>query len=264
MPYRNPVLFALVLLLVVPLRLQAACLEQARTPYEKVYCEIVDQGQGAGLPAFEDFRRNTVKVQALLLKRPAARAGIELPTPTPSSRDKPVERKPPPKRKPQPAPQMQALDGCRLDGKTITCPHERYQLANNRPNSDLNTGALKPDNTLDLPRFQGDLNNESAVRHYLSRAYDRYIPKMLDIGLAGATMSFSEFYYSFRRHARQGVDFAKRLEQTYQLLKQDKRTKQIAPNLTDELPENIDHCGRINPRILVCDNVSTNWVYVRQ
>ncbi|MFE8071128.1 hypothetical protein QQM79_08715 [Marinobacteraceae bacterium S3BR75-40.1] len=266
MPRWNPVVFTALLSLSLSTA-QAACLDEARTPYEKAYCQIVEKGEGGGLPSFEDFRRNTPRVQALLLKRPAVRAGIELPQRA-QNRNRARDRALPsrqPSNPPSPRSEVSSsLDQCQLEGRIISCPGVRYRLAGNRPNSDLAPGALGPANTLDLPDYQGSLDDEAAVRRYLSGAYDRYIPKMVEIGLAGVTMSFSEFYHRFRRHAEQGVDFTRRLEQTYQLLKQDKRTKAVASRLNRGVPHQIEHCARINIEILVCDNVSTNWVYVKQ
>ena len=49
--------------------------------YEDVYCQIKHKGQGHSLPNIYEFRKNNVLTQAFLLKRPAARAGIDLKIP---------------------------------------------------------------------------------------------------------------------------------------------------------------------------------------
>jgi hypothetical protein len=123
-------------------------------------------------------------------------------------------------------------------------------------------GVLEDGNTLSLPSFEGDRGDEEAVRRYLSDAYDIYIPKMLAIGLAGTTMSFTAFHNAFHSIEDGGVDFAQRLEQTYHLLKQDKKTLAVKTRYHDELPENINLCTEINRDIVVCDNIGKNWVYV--
>ena len=49
------------------------CMDGAKTDLEKLYCQVVREGQGAGLPSATDFRRNDPQVQRLLLRRPAGR-----------------------------------------------------------------------------------------------------------------------------------------------------------------------------------------------
>lgn len=252
----------------------AATCPQPQSDYERIYCEIVAGGGGGSLPSFEDFRRNSPQVQALLLKRPAQRLGIELtaperaapmatePAPQPSAAEPAVMAGPQSSPGPQPSPEPQGLRGCSLRGEVIECGHRRYQLATNQPNSALADGVLVEDNRLELASFSGDPSNEAELRQYLSDAYDRYILKMLEIGLGGATMSFSEFYHNYQRHQASGVDYAQRMEQTFQLLKQDKRTRAVPSRLTERLPQSLTHCSGIGARVVVCDDVATNWVFV--
>lgn len=246
---------------------QAACPANPADEYERVYCEIKVKGGGAMLPSFEDFRRNEPKVQALLLKRPASRLGIDLPKPAQQAAKSDEvatnavrETEAP---KPENSPVNGTLSECDLEGATIQCPGQRYLLATNQRNSALANGVLGSSNKLGLEPFTGDLNDEAAVRAYLSNAYDRYIAKMLDIGLGGATMSFTRFYNSFRRHEAEGVDFAGRMESTYSYLKQDKRNMAVSERLTEELPERLQQCVWAGHAVIVCDDVATNWVYVQ-
>lgn len=229
-----------------------ACMDGAKTELEKLYCKVVSEGQGAGLPSPTDFKRNDPQVQALLLRRPAGRLGLELPQPEP-------ERSSQPENGPGPAGR---LADCRLQGQRITCPQRRFELVENQPNRKLAEGALEPDNSLGLRPFKGNRNDEEAVRRYLSDAYDRYIPKMVDIGLGANTMSFTAFHNAFHTIEDGGVDFARRMEQTFTLLKQDKKTLAVKARYHDELPQDISLCTVINRDIIVCDNVGTNWVYV--
>lgn len=243
----------------------------ASTDYERLYCHLVSKGQGAGLPAFEDFRRNTPRVQALLLKRPAQRAGLDLPSVSdaqPEREESSVSSKPPrPSQRPPtttgpiPGTAVRGLAGCDLLGEVIHCPDRRLTLVRNQSNRELAPEALAEHQRLELPAFRGDPDDEQALRSYLSDAYDRYLARMLDIGLGGATMSFSQFYHSYHRHQAQGVDFAARMEATFQYLKQDKKTKTVPARLHDRLPEDIATCTVIRPQLVVCDNVATNWVY---
>lgn len=161
-----------------------------------------------------------------------------------------------------PLPVQEQLAGCRLEGERIHCRQRHYELALNQPNRQLEPGALEPDNRLGLAPFSGDRSDEDAVLRYLSDAYDRYIPKMLAIGLGANTMSFTTFHHGFHTLEASGVDFAQRMEQTYDLLKQDKRTLAVKARYHDELPADLSLCMVINPDIIVCDNVGTNWVYV--
>ncbi|WP_223808013.1 hypothetical protein [Marinobacter sp. R17] len=255
-----------------PFVAHAACPKDPATTYEQLYCDIQARGGGSTLPTFEDFRRNTPQVQALLLKRPASRLGLSVPeaeaaTSQPSKPAPPVtsERpKPDTETEPTPPPAADsAFDGCRLSGAVIRCPSARYELATNQANSALRAGVLDDDNRLDLNAYRGDLSDETAVRAYLSDAYDRYIAKMLEIGLGGTTMSFTRFYNSFRRHEAKGIDFARRMDETFDYLKQDKRTLGVNRKPPDELPKTLDNCAPSGARVIVCDNVTTNWVYVR-
>lgn len=241
------------------------CLAAAKTPLETLYCTIVAGGQGAGLPSPTDFKRNDPAVQALLLRRPARRLGLEVPQPEGSqASDRTAARAPasPPTLE-DPQPQAYQLADCRLQGEQIRCPQGRFELAANRPNRELAAGVLGPDNHLGLSSFRGNRRDEGMVRRYLSKAYDQYIVKMVDIGLGANTMSFTAFHHGFHTMEDAGVDFAQRMEQTFTLLKQDKQTLGVQARYHHELPPDLSQCSVINADILVCDNVGTNWVFVR-
>lgn len=259
-----------------------ACLVSARSDLERVYCEVIERGGGAGLPSELDFKRNDPQVQALLLKRPATRLGLKVPAPGSGSRPAPaksavkttapsVENSPENRADSsggqQPASTTnsvaeRSLAKCQLQGEALLCPGRRFELATNQNNRELLPGVLEDSNTLSLPSFEGDRNDDEAVRRYLSDAYDIYIPKMLAIGLGATTMSFTAFHNAFHSIEDGGVDFAERLEQTYQLLKQDKKTMAVKARYHDELPDSINLCTEISRDIVVCDNVGKNWIYV--
>ena len=248
-----------------------ACRDGAKTELEKLYCKIIAEGQGAGLPSPTDFKRNDPQVQALLLRRPAGRLGLEVPDTGASAIKEPTTAQDAPAPAgSQDAPAGQAEDlepagqlaECRLEGQRITCPQRRYELMENLPNNRLADGALAPENRLGLSPFEGNRNDEEAVRRYLSDAYDRYIPNMVDIGLGANTMSFTEFHNAFHTIEEGGVDFARRMERTFTLLKQDKKTLAVKARYHDELPDDLSLCTVINRDIVVCDNVGTNWVFV--
>lgn len=259
-----------------------ACIASAQSELERLYCDIMAQGEGGSLPSRADFKRNDPQVQALLLKRPAARLGLKVPAPGGDSRPswaKPAGKTTAPAAGNWPESRADSRGGqrsaapvnrtaerslakCQLQGEVLLCPGRRFELATNQHNRELLPGVLDDSNTLSLPSFEGDRNDDEAVRRYLSDAYDIYIPKMLAIGLGASTMSFTAFHNAFHSIEDAGVDFAERLEQTYHLLKQDKKTLAVKARYHDELPDNINLCTEINRDIVVCDNVGKNWVYV--
>jgi len=57
------------------------CEPQENNEYEKVLCQLKQNGHGAGLPNIFQFRENPPLVQALLLKKPAEHAGITIKIP---------------------------------------------------------------------------------------------------------------------------------------------------------------------------------------
>lgn len=247
------------------------CMDGAKTDLEKLYCQVVREGQGAGLPSATDFRRNDPQVQRLLLRRPAGRLGLKVPaagaeTPPAPPGPKPTQARPEPAPA-APAQTAPSTDGrladCRLAGERLVCGQQQYELASNQPNSQLADGVLAADNRLGLAPFKGDRGDEEAVRRYLSDAYDRYIPKMLDIGLGANTMSFTAFHNAFHTLEASGVDFAARMEQTFALLKRDKKTLGVKARYHNELPRDVSLCTVINADVIVCDNVGTNWVFVQ-
>ena len=240
----------------------------ATTELERMYCRVVSEGQGGGLPSPADFKRNDPQVQALLLRRPAGRLGLEVPEPgTPaqadSNRSSSGAESEPARTGPQEdPPQSWLLADCRLEGQRIACPRRRYDLVSNQSNSQLAEGVLAEDNSLGLRPFEGNRDDSEAVRRYLSEAYDRYIPKMVDIGLGANTMSFTAFHNAFHTIEDGGVDFARRMERSFTLLKQDKKNLSVKARYHNELPQDLSLCTVINREIVVCDNVGTNWVYV--
>ncbi|WP_166165269.1 hypothetical protein [Pseudomaricurvus alcaniphilus] len=74
-------------------RADLLCFSLAENYYEQVYCELQALGKSQGLPAWRDFRNNDEVTQALLLQRPARRAGIIIQPPRSGARA-PAERAP--------------------------------------------------------------------------------------------------------------------------------------------------------------------------
>jgi len=73
--------FLLVVLCASQNVLAERCEPQENNEYEKILCQLKQNGHGAGLPNIFQFRENPPLVQALLLKKPAERAGITVEIP---------------------------------------------------------------------------------------------------------------------------------------------------------------------------------------
>lgn len=245
-----------------------ACLASAQSDLERLYCEVVERGGGASLPSMMDFKRNDPKVQALLLRQPAKRLNLALPevsgSPEPESEPEATTLPGGPANESGSEPSVAlGLADCQLRGEFIQCPTVAYELVDNRTLASLDDGVLEPGNRLGIAPFDGERSDDEAVRSYLSAAYDLYIPKMLAIGLGANTMSFTAFHNAFHTLESSGVDFSERMGQTYELLKQDRKTLGVKARYHDELPENLSLCEAIDRDVIVCDNVGTNWVFVR-
>lgn len=257
---------------------------QPHTPLEEVYCQLVSKGEK--LPSLEDFRRNQPRIQALLLKAPARKHGIRVPTPekNTSAQKKTATKTVPvktshtqfqsqPHTKRQPAaattrvvnPKSQLPGGllnCTLQGRQIRCSQQSFQLVTNLPNRQLSPSALSEKNTLGLTNYEGKSQDKRALKKHLSLSYQRYIEQMLSIGLGASTMSYSKFYYTYEELQRLQVDFAERFETMFGYLKKDKASMAIKDSYVDALPDSISACVKLQPSILVCDNGIHNWIYI--
>lgn len=251
---------------------QSACYAMADGYYEQVYCELQARGEAGSLPPMFEFKRNDATTQALLLRRPAERAGIEVPMPrqqadTPRTRPAlaPLSPEPEPARATSaPAEQVapaQALAGCELAGTVIHCPSGDYQLLGNRNNRHLAPNALEPENAMALPEFDGNMDDPAAVNRYLHRAYERYIDRMLAIGLGGVTMSYGRFAYLFEDLHNKGLDFGARFETMYRFLKQDKASMSVSEQPVMDNRLTIADCDFLNRELFVCSRGGRNYVF---
>ena len=274
---------------------QSDCQTLAKNELENIYCQITATPEGRTLPSFSDFRRNSAQVQTLLLKGPAQRLGITLPTGATAPQK--VVQNPPPKPRSKPAraeetkssalkpaipdpilppplthtglPQNnlnanRGLQGCKLRNTEIVCKKDLYLLTHNRQNQQLQPGVLEDTNRLNLPSFQGSLNNKVAVNNYLADSYQLYIDKMLLIGLGGSTMTYTKFHYTFWELVEKRENFANRVSTMYEFIKKDKASMAVKTRYGDDLPGGIDWCMELSEEVIVCDNGKKNWVYVRQ
>lgn len=236
-----------------------SCFPFAETYYQQIYCEIQASGKGSGLPSFGDFRRNNEQMQALLLKPLARRAGVAMamPKPKPQGKTVVVSRE---INRSQVSPQN--LAGCQVEALTLVCPAGRYQLIRNQANDALATGVLATNFRMDLPVFQGNLQQQAAVDQYLVTAYQHYLKKMLAIGLGGATMNYGKFAFLFADLNSKGLDFSARFEKMFTYLKADKQKLRVP--VRQSIPRELDtsQCYAL-PSWLVCPVGLANLLFAR-
>ena len=248
------------------------------TELEKSYCKL--RGKGVVLPSMDDFRRNNPRVQYLLLKRPAQQAGINLPKPAWEASaarkpnpvaDRPVSVQPAsPKTsrrqhstvsqvKSESASRRNAglISECRLAARTIFCAEKAYELVDNLRNRELAADALLSANQLRL------MSLRVLTGPAMTLNYQAYLEKMLLIGLGAATMSYSQFYYTWQAAEERGESAAQRFSVMYDFLKRDKISIAIERQFDERLPTSLNQCMRVSVALLVCDEGRRNWVYAR-
>ncbi len=244
-------------------RAETFCFAQAQSYYEQVFCEVKAVGKGRSLPNLNEFKRNDEIVQALLLKRPAARAGITLAMPefgAQAHSPKQRQAKPGP---PVPPSSQSPLDRCRFTAAGILCGEARFQPVGNRGNRSLRPGALDNSNIMGLPEYLGSPTDHIAVNRYLLRSYRIYINKMLDIGLGGATMTFGKFAFLFDDLQDKGVDIRDRFETMYRFLKKDKRQIGVSGATPANAGLSIADCAPLEKHIITCVRQGRNYLYLR-
>jgi len=232
------------------------CFSMAESYYEQIYCEIQSAGHGDRLPSFRDFQNNEPITQALLLKRPASRSGIEMVMPQKKSSAGSSLAITPPVAAPV------NLPGCRLEGQQMVCGAQPYVATGNIGNSSLESGVLEAANQLGIPSVVEAMGLGITEADYLMDAYRIYLEKMLGIGLSGATFSYAKFAYFFRDANERGINFAERLETMFHYLKQDKRRIGVVESLPDTSTVDMPRCHRVGRRIIVCPGGRKNLVFV--
>lgn len=248
------------LLCALPVAATTPCRDQATTDLERAYCEIAASGKGGTLPTFHDFRKNSEKMQRLLLKVPARRAGIELP----------AAAEPAPEITPTPAPTAAptntvsaGMDRCVLQKNQIQCGYDYYLLQTNLQNHELAADALTEANQLLLPDRDSTQYASASDLAYLSACYPPYIEKMLVIGLGDSTMSFTRFAATYTEIVKMGGGFSQRFQEMYELLKKEKAHNAVQRRYKNNFPDSIEQCQFLSGNLIVCDDVVQNWVYQR-
>ena len=224
------------------------CFSVAKTYYEQLYCEIQASNRGSNLPAFNQFQNNNSLTQALLLKPYARQLGITLTIP-----NKKV-KSPVTSRSAQTATSENGLEHCNFNAGVITCDNKHYYFTGNQANDFLAPGALEAGNNMQLPIYTG-----GAISGYLVNAYEHYLHKMIDIGLAGATLSYGSFEHIYHDLRAQGVDFYDRFESMYRYLKKDKRNMAVKQRAAPaDLSANA--CFLLS-KLMVCSRGQNNFVF---
>ena len=263
------------------------CRDNGKTELEDIYCQIKAKGKGSSLPDYQQFRRNPLSTQRLLLKQPARKLGIELPAAASSRRarnsliaepvihsqamtsdtESTTPEKPRADRKKTPVqPTSTAssnMQSCQLHNETIVCDNRLYELQTNLNNKNISPGALGATNKLVLPKQNTESFKSASTQYYLSQSYVLYIEKMITIGLADATMSFTKFAAMHSDIENRGGDFSGRFEKMFELLKKEKSTNAVKSRYNNNYPESLKQCMSLSRKLIVCDNVKQNWIYRR-
>ena len=239
------------------------CVAFANNIYEETYCLVKAKGKGKHLPNFQDFKKSTPSTQWLLLKKHARVLNLDLPpvkpTPTKPSR-KTRQAAPTLQKASKPSPSKTTVENnlvqCRLEKLTIQCGGNIYSLAqNSRRSLALMEKQVK--------YFDSELISNSPDE-FMQLTYPIYINNMLAIGLGDSSMSFTKFNTIFSEYRKNQSRFAERFNNMFRLLIKEKQSIGSQARYSHSLPKSIEQCWRLNHDILICDNVSQNWIYTRQ
>jgi hypothetical protein len=256
---------------------QTFCFASAASYYEQVYCELQARGEVKNLPPFYQFKRNDAMTQALLLKRPALRAGIDLPMPkTPPTAAKKntvktdqqvpsstASKLPRPTHSPThiAAPAANKLS-CRMADVTILCNEQRFALTGNLKNQRLAAGVLDAEHKMSLPVYGGSYTDQAAVNQYLAKAYRQYLEKMHRIGLGGVTMTYAKFDFLFFDLHEKGLNFSQRFDTMYDYLKKDKAKMAVSEKVVANQQLTFEDCDFLPETMFVCSRSGRNYLYL--
>jgi len=244
---------------------QTFCFASAASYYEQVYCELQARGDAKNLPPFYQFKRNDAMTQALLLKRPALRAGIELPMPKATALSAPAAKKSLSEVRQQPSASLAAnadRPRCRLTDNSIVCGEQRFDLTGNRKNSRLSEGVLNVENKMSLPVYTGLLSDQTAVNNYLANAYRQYLEKMHSIGLGGVTMTYAKFDFLFFDLHEKGLDFSQRFDTMYDFLKKDKAKMAVSEKQVIDSQLRFEDCDFLPESMFACSRSGRNYLFL--
>ncbi|WNO10325.1 hypothetical protein [Teredinibacter sp. KSP-S5-2] len=225
-----------------------------QTELETLYCQVSQTHPKPNLVNIYEFRKNPPKVQKLILKPHLKKMGLELPkdssdkanAKTNTQTDQPI--------------QDNQLSNCSLTGNTIRCNRNTYTLLTNKNNNELSQLALSQSNRLDLPEKKSPIYTGKSDQEYLSSIYPYYLEKMIGIGLAEVTMTFTKFVATYKTIVAEKKSFSTRFETMYEFLKKDKKHNRIERN-TRPVTVTIEQCYFAGRKLIVCDDVNHNWLF---
>ena len=224
------------------------CFSMAKTYNEQLYCEIQASGAGDSLPSFNQFQKNTALTQSLLLKPYARKLGITIKIVTREKQQHVTTRLH------RVTEHQDDLSRCNFKKEVISCDKKQYHFMGNQRNEALRIGALDANNSMQMPVFdKGELDT------YLVEAYEYYLNKMIEIGLAGVTLNFGNFEFIFHDLRAQEIDFTQRFETMYRYLKKDKRNISIKKS-TAPSDVTAKECFLLD-KLLVCSRGHYNYIY---
>jgi hypothetical protein len=269
-----------------------ACVPQPGNEYEKIFCQLKKSGRGETLPSIYDFRKNPPLTQALLLKKPAERAGIPLRIPERDNAEtverqsklllasavkpeaklpvvqKPVTVKPvtvpiiarqnTPRMVNETARVPDPVVGCSLKDFELDCQNGRYRLITNQANQYLSEGALSGQNRLNLPTDSGQ---DREI--YLQQAYSRYLDGMVAIGLGASTMSYTKFVNLYDHIKAEKLNFPERFETMYHFLKEDKSSIGVATQPMIAQGFTTQYCSDVRHGLLACEYKKDNYLFLK-
>ena len=261
------------------------CFVKAETYYEQIFCEVSSKGNGRHLPDFYDFRKNDPLIQALLLKKPAARSGIALAMPRKKIKSvrnvvaknsiensvkasvsnglKKSGQTNAKHNKNQQREQSSWRRDCEFYKNSIVCATKRYVLTGNKNNNTLKEGALSKTNRMGIAPYGKRLDSKADVNDYLVLSYQRYIEKMLVIGLGGVTISSGKFAFLFHDLTNRGVSFNERFETMYRHLIKDKKTIRVNERASIDRPLSMERCLSLSDEIITCAATQKNFLFVK-
>lgn len=252
-----PARFLIILLIVFSANSKASqfCFSMAKTYNEQLYCEIQASGAGERLPSFNQFQKNPALTQFLLLKPYARKLGLTIKKVTQTTKlPAQTTKQPVTTRSHRANDNHGGLSHCSFKTGVISCDKKQYHFMGNKRNEALRVGALDANNTMQLPVF-----DKVELESYLVKAYEHYLNKMIEIGLAGVTLNYGNFEFIFHDLRAQEIDFTKRFETMYWYLKKDKRNIGIKKSTA---PSNVTakDCFFLD-KLLVCSRGHYNYIY---
>ncbi|MGI9289574.1 MAG: hypothetical protein ACR2P1_29685 [Pseudomonadales bacterium] len=233
-----------------------ACKPHTDAKYETAFCRVKQSPHGRNLPSLSDFRRNPQNMQYLLLRKPASKLGIDLPPPGKSS---PVRAARKTLDRPVTPPRAEATVAsvrCNTAIDSIRCGSRIFRRLTNRSNNGIRPEALSSSNRL-LFSSPVAIKDEAS---YLLEAYVQYLHKMISIGLAGSTFSYSAFAHTYYEHQRNGTDFVERFRTMFEFLKQDKKNIGVSQR-TPARPPDWRECEPLNGELIACHSQGMNLLY---